>query len=70
MSFVFQKWNDVICESYVPHYTHRHIPHHHPSLLLITPQELLKSASHDINSRAFLGKPLSGKLWRKEVAQE
>lgn len=38
--------------------------------LLITPQELLKSASHDINSRAFLGKPLSGKLWRKEVAQE
>lgn len=30
--------------------------------LLVTPQELLKRASHDINSRAFLGKPLSGKL--------
>lgn len=46
-------------------------PHTPPlCLLLITPQESLKSASHDINSRAFLGKPLSGKLWRKHVAQE
>lgn len=43
-------------------------PSSHP---LITSQELLKSASsHDINSRAFLGKPLSGKLWRDEVVQE
>lgn len=37
-------------------------PHFPLCPLLITPQELLKSASHDINSRAFLGKPLSGKL--------
>lgn len=53
---------------YVSHACMRSLP---PSLpLLITPQDPLKSASHDINLRVLLRKRLSGKLWGKEVAQE